>query len=117
MALGDFPFARVHALGGNLARQVFQTDLTVSVHQDEQRICLLVLQDQRFDNVVPRHTQLPRELCATAMLDVIVSVFAKTHAALTKERRGWSLRGCSFRPIRDSQVALVYFAGVSSGGK
>ena len=78
--LGRLGRARLDALGADRARQVLGADLAVAVHQDDQRLALLVLHDERLDDRVLVDAELARRLGRAAVLEVVVDVLAEGDA-------------------------------------
>src|SRR5215468_3363876 len=93
VAFRGFGFARLDLLCADLPGKIFQAYLTVAMHQDDERLGVLILHDQSLHHGVLIRAKLPRRFAGPAMLDVVVEVHGEADIIFSKKRRGRSFRG------------------------
>jgi uncharacterized protein YbjT (DUF2867 family) len=85
VAVGDLGPAGLDALRADLAGQFLRAHLPVAVHEDDEGGAGLVLHDQRLDDGVLVHAQLPGADAGAAMLLVAVEVLGVGDARLLQQ--------------------------------
>src|SRR5258708_31165517 len=86
MARGDLRLARRDALRVRLARELLGGDLAIAVHQDHERIAVLVFHDERLHHLVLGHAERLRRVRGAAVRQVLEDVLGECHALLREER-------------------------------
>lgn len=85
VALGDVRFARFDFFGGDLAGERFEADLKIAMHEDHQRLGVLILHDEGFDDSVLVHTELAGGFGGAAVFDVVVDVLGEGHGVFAEK--------------------------------
>ena len=88
MAVGDFRCARMNGFRTNLASQIFGGYRAVSMHQNQQRLGILVFHDQGFHHSKRVPAQLGCTPLRAAVFDIRIEVLAKGKPSLTQPRGG-----------------------------
>ena len=117
VSLRNFRFARFHFFRSNLPREILQANLAIPMHQDEQRLRILVLHHESLDDGMLVNAQLLRGLGGASTLYVIVEMLGETYVLLAKIRSRRSFRGMFLAGHKEKTGSVLYFAGVASGGR
>src|SRR5690242_948578 len=95
--VGDLGPAGLHAAGAGLPRQFLYAHLAVAVHEDEEGPLLVVLEDERLDDGVLGHAQLPRADGRAALVFITVEMLRVGHARGLQQARRVRGRGLAHR--------------------
>ena len=88
VVLGDLGVARTDALDAQLPRQVLLGDAAVAVHEDDQRLLRVGLEDERLDDEMLVDAEFAGDLGGSAVFDVVVEMLVVDGLLLLEQADG-----------------------------
>jgi hypothetical protein len=96
VALRDFGLAGFDGFCADLAGEIFEADLAITVHEDDERVGVLILHDKGLHDMMLVGVELTGRFGGTAMLNMVVEMLGEGDVVLAEERGGGSFGGVGF---------------------
>jgi hypothetical protein len=96
VALRDFGLAGFDGFCADLSGEIFEADLAITVHEDDEGLGVLILHDKGLDDVMLVGAELTGRLGGAAMLDIVVEMLGEEDVVLAEESGGGSFGGVGF---------------------
>ena len=96
VALRDLGLAGFDGFCADLAGEIFEADLAITVHEDDEGVGILILHDKGLHDVMLVGVELTGRFGGAAMLDIVVEMLGEGDVVLAEERGGGSFGGVGF---------------------
>ena len=96
LALRDFGLAGFDGFCADLTGEIFEADLAITVHEDDEGVSVLILHDKGLDDVMLVGVELTGGCGGAAMLDILVEILGEGDVVLAEECGGGSFGGVGF---------------------
>ena len=96
MALRDFGLAGFDGFCADLSGEIFEADLAITVHEDDEGVGVLILHDKGLHDMMLVGVELTGRFGGTAMLNIVVEMLGEGDVVLAEERGGESFGSVGF---------------------